>query len=162
MKTNRCILAMATLVAAVLAGCGGGGGGSNQPTADTGSAVTGSASAATLFLDLVSRCIARNQRVSANLVASKIEPLMTPHWWRQSLHWKYSRPSRRNELSAPEPYAGQAKPSGQREAISAASHLSSLPYCSKIRPSKAPAEIALGSSATRMREPVSNEPRELD
>ena len=44
MKTTRWILAMATLVAAVLTGCGGGGGGgSDPPTVDSGSAVIGSA-----------------------------------------------------------------------------------------------------------------------
>jgi hypothetical protein len=62
-----------------------------------------------------------------HLVASKIVPLMTLHWWRQAAHWKYSRPSRRNELWWPQPHSGQTKPAGQREAISAASHLSSLP-----------------------------------
>ena len=86
-----------------------------------------SSSAATLFLDWVSRCMARNQRASPSLVASKIVPLMTLHWWRQAVHWKYSRPSRRNELLWPQPHAGQAKPDGQRDSISAASHLSSLP-----------------------------------
>ena len=89
-----------------------------------------SSSAATLFLDWVSRCMARNQRDSPSLVASKIVPLMTLHWWRHAAHWKYSRPSRRNELFWPQPHAGQAKPEGQREAISAASHLSSLPHWS--------------------------------
>ena len=53
--------------------------------------------------------------------------LMTLHWWRQAVHWKYSRLSRRNELLWPQPHAGQAKPDGQRDSISAASHLSSLP-----------------------------------
>jgi hypothetical protein len=61
------------------------------------------------------------------LLASKTVPLMTLHWWRQVVHWKYNLPSRRNTLCWPQPQAGQAKPSGQREAISAASHLSSLP-----------------------------------
>jgi hypothetical protein len=42
--------------------------------------------------------MARNQRDSPSLVASKIVPLMTLHWWRQAVHWKYSRPARRNEL----------------------------------------------------------------
>jgi hypothetical protein len=61
------------------------------------------------------------------LLASKIVPLMTLHWCRQAVHWKYSRPSRRNELHWPQPHAGQAKPEGQRDSISACSHLSSLP-----------------------------------
>ena len=69
----------------------------------------------------------RNQRARPSLVASKIVPLMTLHWWRQGVHWKYNRPSRRNELLWAQPHTGQAKPDGQREAISAASHLSSLP-----------------------------------
>ena len=90
-----------------------------------------SSSAATLFLDWVNRCMARNQRVSGNSVASKTVPLMTLHWWRQALHWKYSRPSRRNELFSPKPHAGQTNPSGQREATRAASHWSSLPYRSR-------------------------------
>ena len=55
-------------------------------------------SAATLFLDWVSKCMARNQRESPSLVASKTVPLMTLHWCRQAVHWKYRRPSRRNEL----------------------------------------------------------------
>ena len=71
--------------------------------------------------------MARNQRASPSLLASKIVPLMTLHWWRQTEHWKYSRPCRRNELFWRASHAGQTKPSGQREAISAASHLSSLP-----------------------------------
>ena len=36
----------------------------------------------------VSRCMARNQRDSGSLVASKIVPLMTLHWCRQAVHWK--------------------------------------------------------------------------
>jgi len=78
------------------------------------------------------------------LVASKIKPLMTLHWWRHALHWKYSRPSRRNELLGRESQDGQAKPSGQREAMSAASHC----YCRIAREtesSKVPAATALGS-----------------
>jgi hypothetical protein len=71
--------------------------------------------------------MARNQRDSPSLVASKIVPLMTLHWWRQAAHWKYSSAPRRNELLWPQPHTGQAKPCGQREAISAASHLASLP-----------------------------------
>jgi hypothetical protein len=71
--------------------------------------------------------MARNQRDSASLVDSKMVPLMTLHWWRQAVHWKYSRPSRRNELRWPQPQAGQAKPDGQRDSTSAASHWSSLP-----------------------------------
>jgi len=63
--------------------------------------------------------MARNQRESPSLVASKIVPLMTLHWWRQAAHWKYSLPSRRNERLWPQPQAGQAKSAGQREAISA-------------------------------------------
>lgn len=81
-----------------------------------------------MFFDCVSRCMARNQRDRPSLVASKIVPLMTLHWWRQPVHWKYNRPSRRNELLCPQPHAGQAKPAGQRDSINAASHLSSLPY----------------------------------
>jgi len=45
-----------------------------------------SSSAETLFLDWVNRCMARNQRVSASLVASKIVPLMSVLWWRCALH----------------------------------------------------------------------------
>ena len=71
--------------------------------------------------------MARNQRDSGSLVASKIVPLMTLHWWRQAVHWKYSRRSLRNELLCAQPHAAQANPSGQRDSISAASHLSSLP-----------------------------------
>lgn len=48
-------------------------------------------------------------------------------WCRQTVRWKYSRTSRRNELLWPQPHAGQAKPAGQRDSISASSHLSSLP-----------------------------------
>lgn len=72
--------------------------------------------------------MARRQRVSGSLVASKIVPLMTLHGWRQAEHCQYSLPSRLNELFTPEAHAGQAKPAGQRDSISAASHLSSLPY----------------------------------
>jgi hypothetical protein len=59
---------------------------------------------------------------------SKIVPLMTLHWWRQAEHWKYSRPSRRNELWTPHPQSGHRKPCGQRDSTTAASQSSSLPY----------------------------------
>ena len=55
-------------------------------------------------------------------------PLMTLHWWRQALHWKYNRPWRRNETLWPQPHSGQTKPDGQRDSTSAASHWASLPY----------------------------------
>jgi len=68
--------------------------------------------------------MARNQRDSGSLVASKIVPLMTLHWCRQAVHWKYSRPSRRNELLWLQLQAGQTNPVGQRDSTSAASHCS--------------------------------------
>src|SRR6185295_5218382 len=86
-----------------------------------------SSRADTLFFDWVSRCMARNQLVSGNLVDSKIVPLMTLHWWRPAAHCQYSRPSRRNEQLAGPPHTGQTKPCGQREAISASSQPSSVP-----------------------------------
>ena len=86
--------------------------------------------AETLFFDWVNRCMARNQRARPSLVDSKTVPLMTLHWWRQAEHCQYSRPSRRNELVMPQLHAGQANPAGQRAAISAASHCSSVPYLS--------------------------------
>jgi hypothetical protein len=42
--------------------------------------------AETLFFDWVSSCMARNQRVSGNLLASKIVPLIRLHWWVQARH----------------------------------------------------------------------------
>jgi hypothetical protein len=72
--------------------------------------------------------MARNQCVSGSLLASKIVPLITLHWWRQAVHWKYSLPSRRNELLRRLVHIGQMKPEGQRDAINAASHLSPVPY----------------------------------
>jgi hypothetical protein len=42
--------------------------------------------------------MAKNQLGSGSLLDSKIVPLTRLHWWRQLLHWKYSRPCRRNSL----------------------------------------------------------------
>lgn len=46
------------------------------------------------------RWIARNQRVSGSLLASKTVPLVTPRWRWQPAHCKYSRPRRRNAVRA--------------------------------------------------------------
>jgi hypothetical protein len=54
--------------------------------------------------------MAKNQRDNGSLVASKMVPLMALHWRRQAVRWKYSRPSRRNELLWPHPQDGQPKP----------------------------------------------------
>ena len=45
-----------------------------------------SSSAETLFLAWVSRWMARNQRASGSLVASRTLPLVSVLWWRWALH----------------------------------------------------------------------------
>ena len=72
--------------------------------------------------------MAMNQRVSGSLEASKTVPLVTLHWYWQPAHCQYRRPSRRNEVrDCITPQEGQTNPPGQRAAMSACSHCSSVP-----------------------------------
>ena len=58
---------------------------------------------------------------------SKMVPLTKLHWYRQALHWKYSRPWRRNSLCQLPWQRGQAKPSGHRQPRTNASQSSCDP-----------------------------------
>ena len=60
--------------------------------------------------------MAKNQLGSGSLLDAKIVPLTRLHWWRQLLHWKYSRPCRLNSLCQVCSQRGQTNPLGQRQA----------------------------------------------
>lgn len=64
MRTNRWILAMAALVAAVLTGCGGGS--SDPPAADTGSAVIGVAGGTVATQNGAAKAVFPANAVAAN------------------------------------------------------------------------------------------------
>ena len=69
--------------------------------------------------------MARNQRVSGSLGASKTVPLVTLHWVWQPAHCQYRRPSRRNEVrDCMTPQVGQTNPAGQGASTNACSYCS--------------------------------------
>ena len=81
MKTNRWILAIAALVAAVVTGCGGGGGGSDPPAGDTGSAVIGAAGGTVATQNGAAKAVFPANAVAANttitIAASSQAPAST-------------------------------------------------------------------------------------
>ena len=82
MKINRWILAMSTLVAMVLAGCGGGGYGDSDPSAaDTGSAVIGTAGGTVATQNGAAKAVFPANAVAANttvtITASSQAPAST-------------------------------------------------------------------------------------
>jgi hypothetical protein len=64
--------------------------------------------------------MARNQIVSATLVAAKIVPAITDVCRRQAVHWYSARVL--ITLCCLPPHTGQTKPDGQRQRVTASRH----------------------------------------